>query len=268
MSSSLLDLSARFAVVATVVFNVGYLRTGLYSITLLHRYFAHRAFQTTWWVRAVLLAGFFSTLEGWGDLWVRWHRQHHADVDTEFDRHSPAVWGFAHSQELWHIKRAFITLPPARFTKDFRSVDLKHLFDPLQVMDNNYKWWAIGMGIILPILVCGLGWGDWWGGVLVCFTRIMVVQHLTSTINSFAHMWGETVEEGATATNTRSRFFAWLVVGEPWHGNHHKVPNSYRFGWDEGQWDPGARLIEWLARRGWAWNLRTNSGLIHVRESI
>ncbi len=262
-------ISGRAEILATVAFALLFMRAELYSITLLHRHVAHKSFDTTWWVRAVMFVLFFSTLEAWAKAWVGWHRQHHARTDTRHDRHSPRYWkSFFHAQGGWHMKTAFLRPAPNMFISDLTKEESRSEFDPLTTMDERYKWWAIGMSFVLPTLVCGFGWGDWWGGLLFAgFTRLVLVQHLTSTINSISHMWGDTVEEGSSATNTRSNFFAWLVVGEPWHGNHHKVSNSYRFGWDPGQCDPGANFIEWLARRGWAWNLRTRGEILYKRVS-
>ncbi len=248
----------------TLVFSYLYLRMGLYGITFVHRHVAHQAFETYGWVRAIFFALFYSTMEAPVRLWCAWHREHHAASDVPKDRHSPHIYGLWHAQETWHWKASFISPPPGKYFANLRN----KYFSPIDKMDANYMWWAWGMSIALPTVVCGVLWGSWLGGVLIAgFLRLSLVQQLTSTINSVMHWWGERVEGAGYATNTRSRLFAWLVVGEPSHGNHHLVPNAYRMGWRRGDCDPGARMIEMLARIGLAWNLRTHTGEIQNKRT-
>jgi len=45
------------------------------------------------------------------------------------------------------------------------------------------------VGIIIPTMVCGLGWGDWWGGwYYASLLRIVWVHHATFCVNSLAHL--------------------------------------------------------------------------------
>src|SRR3989338_3911537 len=74
-----------FSALGTLVFMLCYARVQLYSITLVHRYFTHRSFETYWWVRAIIIALFHSTLEGLVILWRGWHLQHHAVPDTALE---------------------------------------------------------------------------------------------------------------------------------------------------------------------------------------
>ena len=65
----------------------------------------------------------------------------------------------------------------------------------------------------------GLLWG---GGV-----RMLVVHHVTYSINSLCHFFGRRDFE----TGDESRNLAWLSLftfGESWHNNHHAFPTSAR----------------------------------------
>src|SRR4051812_6498094 len=72
-----------------------------------HRYFTHKAFETTRPVRALLAILGCMTMQGPVTQWVTDHRKHHALSDKEGDPHSPhaghpeGVWGsvkgFAHA---------------------------------------------------------------------------------------------------------------------------------------------------------------------------
>ncbi|PVH70539.1 hypothetical protein DL98DRAFT_597744 [Cadophora sp. DSE1049] len=61
--------------------------------------------------------------------------------------------------------------------------------DPVVVWQHrNYIQTVIFMGMILPCLVTGLGWGDWMGGFIYAgIVRIFFVQQATFCVNSLAH---------------------------------------------------------------------------------
>jgi stearoyl-CoA desaturase (delta-9 desaturase) len=96
-----------------------------------------------------------------------------------------------------------------------------------------------GVGAALTALL-------WAGGV-----RILVLHHVTWSINSLCHMLGRR----PFATNDRSTNIPALAVismGESWHNCHHAFPRSARHGLLPGQWDTSAVLIRTFERVGWA----------------
>jgi stearoyl-CoA desaturase (delta-9 desaturase) len=92
----------------------------------------------------------------------------------------------------------------------------------------------------------GLLWG---GGV-----RMLVVHHVTYSINSLCHFFGRRDFE----TGDESRNLAWLSLltfGESWHNNHHAFPTSARHGLRFWQVDPSWMVIRTLEATGLAWDV-------------
>ena len=112
--------------------------------------------------------------------------------------------------------------------------------------------WAIG-GLALAFV---LGWliggsvaagltGLLWGGAV----RMLVVHHVTYSINSLCHFFGRR----QFTTDDESRNLAWLAplsLGEAWHNNHHAFPTSAEHGMGRWQFDPSALVIRALERLG------------------
>jgi stearoyl-CoA desaturase (delta-9 desaturase) len=123
--------------------------------------------------------------------------------------------------------------------------------DPVvRFTDRTFVVWALvglaaafGMGVALGgSIKAGLG-GLLWGGAV----RMLVVHHVTYSINSLCHFFGRR----RFATPDRSRNLAWLALptlGEAWHNNHHAFPTSARHGlrgWERAL-DPSAIVIRLL----------------------
>jgi stearoyl-CoA desaturase (delta-9 desaturase) len=122
------------------------------------------------------------------------------------------------------------------------------------------KWffaWAIG-GLLAAFV---LGWliggtlhtaltGLLWGGAV----RMLVLHHVTYSINSLCHFFGRRSFE----TRDESRNLAWLSLlsfGEAWHNNHHAFPTSAVHGFRRWQIDSSAAVIWVLEKTGLAWDV-------------
>ena len=119
-----------------------------------------------------------------------------------------------------------------------------------------YPLFALGMGFVVPTVVCGLGWGDWWGGYFLAgVARLVFVYHSTFFVNSLAHYAG-----AATYTDQHSARNSWitavLTLGEGYHNFHHEFPNDYRNGIEWYQYDPTKLFIAAAAALGLATQLR------------
>jgi stearoyl-CoA desaturase (delta-9 desaturase) len=102
------------------------------------------------------------------------------------------------------------------------------------------------IGGTLMTALTGLLWG---GGV-----RMLVVHHVTYSINSLCHFFGRRDYE----TGDESRNLAWLSLftfGESWHNNHHAFPTSARHGLKIWQVDPSWMVIRTLEATGLAWDV-------------
>jgi stearoyl-CoA desaturase (delta-9 desaturase) len=243
-----------------VVFVIMYLATGLGITVGFHRYFTHRSFKTSEPVRAVLAVLGSAAIEGPIISWVADHRKHHTFADQEGDPHSPHVdhgvgWrgafkGLLHAHVGWlfiHTQRGL----RRRYARDL-------IDDPIvSFVDRKFFLWAVG-GLLLAF---ALGWaiggslyagltGLLWGGAV----RMLVVHHVTFSINSLCHFFGRRRFE----TDDESRNLLWLAplsFGESWHNNHHAFPTSAEHGLRRWEVDPSALLIRALEKVGLVWDV-------------
>lgn len=250
--------------------SVFYLIVG-YGITIgYHRMLSHRSFSPSRPLKITLAIAGSMAFEGGPTGWVADHRRHHVFSDRAGDPHSPHRYpsdkharmrGLAHAHVGWLFNHTRSL--PDRYARELladRDIVMINRLFPL--------WCALSLGI--PF---GLGYllG---GGLLAAFTallwaggvRIFVQHHVTWSINSVCHMFGQR----PFRTRDHSGNVAALAVaslGEGWHNGHHAMPRSARHGVLPHQWDPSARLIRWFELAGWAtdvvWPIRA-----HVMASL
>jgi stearoyl-CoA desaturase (delta-9 desaturase) len=240
---------------------VFYVTAGIGITVGFHRYFTHGSFKAKRWLRVTLaVAGSFG-VEGNVIQWVADHRRHHAFSDVEGDPHSPwrfgdSFWGltkglfFAHvgwmfSRELSNRERF---APDLLADKDLRRVD--KLF-PLLVT----------LSLVTPAIAGGLLTWSWQGALTAFFwaglVRVAVLHHVTWSINSVCHVYGERpfeVRQGDKASN----FWPLAIIsfGESWHNLHHSDPTCARHGVLRGQIDISARTIWLFEKIGAAYDVR------------
>ncbi len=271
------------------------LLVGMYLLTMtgvelgLHRYFAHRTFETTRPIRALLLI--LGSMAGQGSalLWSGVHRWHHAHTDVPGDLHSPTlgrhgVWqrvrGFFWSQFLWYLDSPAVarfhralkrhgTAPEAMLTssEDLQEIRLARTMpdllrdEGLVRLNQRYGLWVL-LGFALPAVVGGLATGSWdgawrglvWGG----FVRFSLVQQASFAINSVTHTIG--TQPLASRDDSRNNVvMAVLTLGAGWHNNHHTFPGSAFTDFRWWQVDLSGLMIRALERLGWAWDVRRPS---------
>ena len=256
-----------------VVFAIVYVATGFGVTVGFHRLLTHRAFKTKRWVRATLAILGSAAIEGPVISWVSDHRKHHAFSDVPGDPHSPHVdhgvgWSGA-LRGLFHAHVGWLFLHTHRGLKSRYAPDL--LADPtIRWIDRTFVLW-VAVGLLVPF---GLGWliggsveagltGMLWGGLV----RMLVVHHVTYSINSLCHFFGRK----AFDTGDESRNVFWLApftFGEAWHNNHHAFPTAAFHGMRRWQFDPSAIVIRALERCGLAWDVVRISPERMARKSI
>jgi stearoyl-CoA desaturase (Delta-9 desaturase) len=243
-----------------VVFGLIYIPTGFGITVGFHRLFTHRSFKTGPAVRAVIGALGSAAIEGPVISWVADHRKHHAFSDKEGDPHSPHV---GHGEGVWaqfkgffHAHVGWLFIHTQRGNKKRFAPDL--LKDPVvRFIDRTFVLWA-AVGLVIPFglgvaiggtVLAGLS-GMLWGGAM----RILILHHVTYSINSLCHMFGKRDFE----TTDESRNLAWLAIptfGEAWHNSHHAFPTSAVHGMKAKQVDPSAGVIWTLEKLGLAWDV-------------
>jgi len=225
-----------------------------------HRHLTHRAFKTTRPVRAVLAALGSAAIEGPVISWVADHRKHHAFADQEGDPHSPHVghegsWRGA-LRGLLHAHVGWLFVHDQRAKKERYAPDLQT--DPvIRFIDRTFVLW-VTLGLLVPF---GLGWligGSLWAGLTGLlwggFVRMLVLHHVTYSVNSLCHFFGRRRFE----TDDESRNLlpvALLSFGEGWHNNHHAFPTSAVHGLGRFELDPSAWAIRGLEATGLAWDV-------------
>jgi stearoyl-CoA desaturase (Delta-9 desaturase) len=242
------------------VFVIMYLLTGLGVTVGFHRYLTHRSFKTGKAVRAILAILGSAAIEGPVTAWVADHRKHHAFSDKEGDPHSPHVgheggWKGA-LKGLVHAHMGWLFIHTQRGAKKRYAPDL--VKDPvISWVDRWFLAWALGgllvafalgyaIGGTLTAALTGLLWG---GGV-----RMLVVHHVTYSINSLCHFFGRRRFE----TDDHSRNLLWLApfsFGESWHNNHHAFPTSASHGMTRWPVDPSWLVIRAMEAVGLAWDV-------------
>jgi stearoyl-CoA desaturase (Delta-9 desaturase) len=243
-----------------VVFALVYIPTGLGITVGFHRLFTHRSFKTGPAMRGLIAALGSAAIEGPIISWVADHRKHHAFSDKEGDPHSPHVGHgegvVAQFKGFFHAHIGWLFIHTQRGNKQRFAPDL--LKDPVvRFIDKTFVLWAV-VGLAIPFglgvaiggtVLAGLS-GLLWGGAM----RILVLHHVTYSINSLCHMFGKRDFD----TTDESRNLAWLALptlGEAWHNSHHAFPTSAVHGMKRTQLDPSAAVIWTLEKVGLAWDV-------------
>ncbi len=203
-----------------------------------HRLCTHKSFKTPAALRYAFAAAGSMAVQGPVIQWCGEHRRHHQHSDTERDPHSPHMgpdgsWG----EGFWatlrggfhaHLGWLFEGRPKGlgKYTRDLRE-------DPALVAANrHFTAWVVA-GLVFPAVVGGLATmtftgallGFLWGGLI----RVLLVHHITWSVNSVCHLWG--ARPFRTRDESRNNpIVGILALGEGWHNNHHAFPTSARHG--------------------------------------
>jgi stearoyl-CoA desaturase (delta-9 desaturase) len=244
-----------------VAFNWIYLGifAGMYLVTTFgvtigyHRYFTHRSFKTSKPMVFILAAFGSMAVEGPVLQWVADHRRHHQHSDEDGDPHSPHLHGagfWSSIQGAWHAHLGWLVNPRVkssmRYVGDLRKDKL------VRNMSKLFPLWVL-VGLAIPAVLGGiltLSWmgvllGFIWGGLV----RIFFVHHVTWSINSVCHIWGQ--QPFDTQDHSRNNVIMGIfAMGEGWHNNHHAFQSSARHGLRWWELDVSYLLIVAMAKIG------------------
>ncbi|KAJ1983110.1 stearoyl-CoA 9-desaturase [Dimargaris verticillata] len=230
------------------LFFISYFAAGLGITAGYHRMWAHHAYDAHWITRVMFAIVGAAAVQGSVLWWCRDHRAHHRYTDTSKDPYATQS-GFIGSHILWLL-----------FKKDPQKVgrvdisDLKQ--DPVVIWQHKYYPIIVVLSsIVLPMLIAGLGWGDWRGGYFYGVAlRMVLVHHATFCVNSLAHWLGESPFDDLRSS--RDHFITALITfGEGYHNFHHEFPQDYRNAIKFYQYDPTKWLIKALSWVGLTHNL-------------
>ena len=204
----------------TIVFAVGYLKLTSLGITAgYHRLFAHPTYKATRFLMAFLLILGAATFQGPVLSWAALHRMHHKYEDTEKDPYC-ILRGFLFAHIGWVMRKTFPEYALVAKLKTDPLVRLQERVDiPLEIF----------MCFVVPTLI-GWTWGEPWGALFVAgFIRLCLQWHMTFSVNSVAHCWGEREWSSKITARTTNWIVGLLTGGEGRsHSRHHRYPWDYR----------------------------------------
>ncbi|WP_170304658.1 acyl-CoA desaturase [Croceicoccus estronivorus] len=225
-----------------------------------HRYFTHKAFETSKPMRYAF--GALAQMGVYGSLkrWCMDHRRHHTLSDQPGDIHSPYVddygrplagrKGLKHAHLGWAYGEA--TTNPDMYGKGIVG-------DPVieWAHKTRYFWFAVS-AVIAPGL-----WGLAFGGpgavlgtiMVAGFLRLALALHMIAAVNSFGHRYGyQNFKDLDQARN--NLFLGYLTLGEGWHNNHHAHPRGVSTSVRWYEIDASAWVIYALEKLGLVWNVQ------------
>lgn len=215
--------------IAILIFFIAHWYLSLFFQTFfLHRYSAHRAFtmsrtmEKVFFVLTWIFQGSnYLSAYGYGVM----HRMHHAFADTEDDPHSPK-YDESLFKMMWKTKTIYSAITSKTLKVDTRFTE------------NVPEWTAFDT--FARSWVSRLGWGalytlfywqfatEWWMWLLLPVQYVLSPIH-GAIINWFAHKYGyRNFEVKDTSRNFLPVDF--LMMGESYHNNHHKLSSRANFG--------------------------------------
>lgn len=227
-----------------------YLLTGMGITMGYHRLLTHRSFETGPVIKATVLILGSMAVQGRAIDWASNHLKHHAHSDEEGDPHSP-MEGFFHAHIGW-----LFSAPPA----DRERYGKRLMNDPvISAIDRTFLIW-VALGLAIPFAIAG--WeGLLWGG----FVRIVLVNHVSWSVNSVCHTFGDRPFD--IKDQSRNNWVLGLLAfGEGWHHNHHAFPAMAYHGMSWRQFDLTALIIRLLKRIGLVWNVKLPSAELVARR--
>jgi stearoyl-CoA desaturase (delta-9 desaturase) len=225
-----------------------------------HRYFAHRGFKTSGFMRWVL--GIWMELGAYGSLrtQIADHRRHHACTDRPGDPHSPYFDGHGQPLEGFKgLKHAHLGWIMDDTTTDLDVYGKGLREDPVISFchDTRVLWYVLSALVLPALWACAFGGPQQiFGTILIAgFLRMVLALHGFALINSLGHYKGGTrFDSGDQSRN--NWIVAIIALGEGWHNNHHAHPRSAFHGHSWREPDPTAWVIMLFERLGLIWDVQ------------
>lgn len=209
--------------------------TRMWGITAgYHRYFAHRAYNTSRWFQFFLAYLGGAAVQKGVLWWASHHRGHHRYTETDKDPHTP-LKGLYQSHIGWIVTERWSPT-------DWDSIQDFAKYPELRFL-NKHDWIAPWSFAIAAFLI------DGFRGLVVGFLlSTVLLWHATFCVNSLAHVMGR--RRYATGDTSRNSVFVAVITGgEGWHNNHHHYPPAARNGFFWWEFDPtyyALRVLSWF----------------------
>ncbi|HEX7296792.1 MAG TPA: acyl-CoA desaturase [Pyrinomonadaceae bacterium] len=207
----------------------------------MHRYFAHRSFQTSRWFQFVLCL--LASIAFGDPVWFAGkHRLHHKHADTTLDVHSP-------TQGFWFCWFSSI------FGKSYANQQILEKAKDLTVYPE-LVW--IHRHYYLPPVVVGTAtylFGGYSMFAIGYCLSVLLALHAASAVNYYCHK-GKNRRYQTQDRSTNNVLLGVLTFGEGWHNNHHHYPGTARAGffwWEIDIFYYVLKILSWL---GLVWDLR------------
>ncbi|KAH9861930.1 hypothetical protein IAQ61_010131 [Plenodomus lingam] len=239
---------------STLLWSITYYAMTAFGITGgYHRLWSHRCYSARLPLRLFLAFTGAGAIQGSIRWWSANHRAHHRWTDTMKDPYS-VMRGLLFSHIGWMVLN---NDPKVKGRTDVSDLD----GDPVVVFQHkHYGKCLLFAAWIFPCLVAGLGWGDWWGGLVYAgVLRACLVQQATFCVNSLAHWIGEQPFDDRRSPRDHV-LTALVTMGEGYHNFHHEFPSDYRNAIIWYQYDPTKWLIYAMSRLPFfplSYNLKT-----------
>nr|XP_022919349.1 acyl-CoA Delta(11) desaturase [Onthophagus taurus]XP_022919350.1 acyl-CoA Delta(11) desaturase [Onthophagus taurus] len=247
-------VAARFY---TVMFAICTIYTSGFGITAgVHRLWSHRAYKAKWPLRLLLVLLFTITGQRHVYIWALDHRVHHKYSETDADPHN-AKRGFLFSHVGW-----LVLTPHPDVVAKRKVVDMSDLEEDSIVMWQK-KYYPILFFIFTIALPVGLPIYCWnetlWNSFWINFNlRFCITLNIAFFVNSVAHMWGQKPYD-KNISPVENLAVSIAALGEGWHNYHHVFPWDYKTGELGVKYNPSTYFINFFARLGWAYDLKSVS---------
>ena len=211
---------------------VTYVVTGILGVNIgLHRFLAHRSFDTYPIIEKFLSLISSVTTIGSPIAWVAIHRQHHKACETTNDPHSPIILG---NFRAWFGFWNFVNISP-RIVKDLRKDNFQ------KFIHKNY--------VLLILLYCAiLAFINPWLIIFVYAIPACLCLHSTSVIIVIAHRHGYRNHDLNHDQSRNSWLAHFLSLGEGWHNNHHANSRNWHTGEKWWEVDPPSWIIRLIKK--------------------
>ncbi|XP_065169379.1 acyl-CoA Delta-9 desaturase [Atheta coriaria] len=229
-----------------------------------HRLWSHRSYKAKWPLRLILIILFTITGQRDAYTWALDHRIHHKYTETDADPHN-ANRGFFFAHVGW-----LVLTPHPKVVAKRKVIDVADLEDDAIVMWQK-KYYLILFPLFvlfLPVFIPIHFWNETlWNSFWVNFNaRFCITLNIAFFVNSVAHMWGNKPYD-QYISSVESLGVSIAALGEGWHNYHHVFPWDYKTGELGNRWNPSTHFINFFAKIGWAYDLKSVSADMVVRRA-